>query len=80
MTLGQACSQGIGSIAPPKYIIDPAPDARPKMMDGSPLFCPECQPVSGERMWKFTERDFVAVKKKIKEQKLYIEYLMSFIQ
>lgn len=39
----------------------------PELIDGSPFECPECVQVNGQKMWKMTQRDFVAIKRKIKE-------------
>lgn len=41
----------------------------PAVVDGSPLPCPECEPINGQPTLKISERDFVAVKRKILEYK-----------
>lgn len=77
LILGLGCSS-TKKIVAPEFIILPRPEKRPEMLDASPKPCPECEPVNGQNMWKFTERDFLLDKKKHIEKDKYIDYLLKF--
>lgn len=78
-TLGAACSAH-RRIHDSHFILATRPTTRPATIDGSPKPCPECSPVNGQKMFKFTERDFIADKKKHIEKDDFITYLLDLLQ
>jgi hypothetical protein len=79
LILGLACDKA-RPVATSNFILLPAPDPMPAIVDGSPFECPECVPVNGQKMWKITERDFVSFKRKLKEyDKEVREYLRPLL-
>lgn len=78
-TLGLGCMTH-RLIVKPDFVIQTRPEKLPKMSDGSPKICPECNSVNGQVMYKFTEQDFLADKKKHIEKDYYIDYLLMLRQ
>jgi len=75
-----ACASNHKKIQTSTYILEPRPEKMPKLQDGSPEPCPECEAIDGQPMLKFTVRDFVADKKKHIEKDDYIDYLQELLR
>lgn len=75
LTLGLACDKA-RPVATSNFILLPAPEVMPIILDGSPLACPECVTVNGQVMFKITERDFVAFKRKLKEFDKHVRFYL----
>lgn len=67
-------------IVKPDFMIQTRPQKLPKMLDGSPKICLECNSINGQVMYKFTEQDFLSDKKKHIEKDDYIDYLLNLLQ
>lgn len=79
MILGQGCASKKSVNTDYKIQLQERPASRPAVVDGSPKPCPECEKVSGQPMWKFTERDFIKDKEAHAEKDDYIDYLIGII-
>lgn len=77
--LGLACAENRRPVATSNFILLPAPDPMPALIDASPYECPECVAINGQKMWKITERDFVAIKRKLKEFRSEVKYLRPLL-
>lgn len=80
MTLGTGCVNSQKRIQDSIYVLAERPQKVPLMIDGSPKPCPECASIDGQKMWKFTERDFKSDKEKHIEKDDYIDYLLSLVE
>lgn len=78
MILGLGCNHK-RPIVSNQLVLLPRPTSRPAVVDKSPKPCPECTSVNGQKMWKFTERDFLLDKEKHLEKDDYIDYLLEII-
>ncbi len=79
LILGVACARAPHRLTAPRYVLVARPDRVPALIDGSPRPCPECRPVNGQPMWKFTARDILRDQVQHVEKDDYIDYLLELI-